>query len=96
MQEILREFCGNFWGLGFAQIWRRFSLSLFSGFHLPEKGMFKQDFGCADFGCADFYADFCAHFCADVYADFCADFWCADFCADFRADFSLTFWRFKE
>ena len=65
----------NFWGWGFAQIWRFFGGG---GFHLPENGMFKPVF-CADFWCADFCADFCAH----LYADF----WCADLCADFRADF---------
>ena len=80
-----------------------FFVFFFSGFHLPENGMFKPVF-CADFWCAVFCADFCAHF--------CADFWCADFLRRFlfrflvrrflrrfsrrfSADFSSTFWRFK-
>ena len=54
----------------------------FSGFHLPENGMFKPVFLCR-FWCTDFCADFCTHF--------CADFWCADFCADFLQIFLRRF-----
>ena len=43
---------------------------IFSGFHLPQTGMFK--------------AVLCAHFwCADFCTDFCADFWCAAICTHF-------------
>ena len=101
-----RENFPDIWGWGFAatfaQIWHRFFCS-FSGFHLPENGMFKPVLA-QIFGTQIFAQIFGTHFCADVwcadfYADFCTDFWrpflCRCLVCRFSKDFSSTFWRFK-
>ena len=81
----------NFWGWGFAQVWRRCFLCFFLASIFQTNRMFKPVF-CADFGAQIFAPIFGAQIFAPILRRFLVHRFLRPFCAHFRAHFSSTFW----